>query len=141
MNLRDNAWQLPLRLVAGAYLLNSGLSKGNADESTATQLHGFAAGTYPFLAKMNPKLFTTALSTGEILIGSALLLVPVVPAVVAGAGLTAFASGLLGLYLRTPGMRKAGSLRPTQQGIPLSKDAWLTAIGVALMIGNRRDRS
>jgi hypothetical protein len=43
-------------------------------------------------------------------------------------------SGLLGLYLRTPGMRREGSLRPTEQGIPLSKDVWLAAIGASLVI-------
>ena len=48
--------------------------------------------------------------------------------------LTAFALGTLGLYLRTPGMRQEGSLRPTQQGIPLAKDAWMVGIGLALMI-------
>jgi hypothetical protein len=45
-----------------------------------------------------------------------------------------FALGTLGLYLRTPGMREEGSLRPTQQGIPLAKDAWMVGIGLALMI-------
>jgi len=140
MNLHEKAWQLPLRLASGAYILNSGLSKGTADEPTANQLHGFAAGTYSFLSKVDPKQFTKALSAGEILIGSALL-VPMVPAAVAGAGLLGFAGGLLGLYLRTPGMREAASIRPTQQGIPLAKDVWLAAIGLALMIGDRRDRS
>jgi hypothetical protein len=62
------------------------------------------------------------------------LVVPVVPAWLAGAGLTAFALGTLGLYLRTPGMREEGSLRPTQQGIPLAKDAWMVGIGLALMV-------
>lgn len=140
MNLRDKAWQLPLRLASGAYILNSGLSKGNADEPTATQLHGFASGTYPFLAKLDPTRFTKALSVGEIVVGSALL-VPMVPSAVAGAGLLGFAGGLVGLYLRTPGMREPGSLRPSQQGVPLAKDVWLAAIGLALMVGNRRGRT
>jgi hypothetical protein len=72
-------------------------------------------------------------STAEIAIGAALVL-PMVPAWLAGAGLTGFALGTLGLYLRTPGMREEGSLRPTQQGIPLAKDAWMVGIGLALMI-------
>jgi len=59
---------------------------------------------------------------------------PFVPAGVAGVALTAFSAGLLGLYLRTPGMRHEGSLRPTEQGIPLSKDVWLVAIGASLVI-------
>jgi hypothetical protein len=80
------------------------------------------------------------LSTAEIAIGTALV-VPVVPAWLAGAGLTAFALGTLGLYLRTPGMRQEGSLRPTQQGIPLAKDAWMVGIGLALMVDEAAERA
>jgi hypothetical protein len=32
------------------------------------------------------------------------------------------------------GQREEGSLRPTQQGIPLSKDIWLAGIGASLHI-------
>lgn len=39
---------------------------------------------------------------------SGALLLTVVPTAVAGAGLAAFSAGLLGLYLRTPGMRQEG---------------------------------
>ena len=52
----------------------------------------------------------------------------------AGAALTAFSGALLGLYLRTPGMRQEESLGPTQQGIPLAKDIWLAGIGASLLI-------
>jgi hypothetical protein len=117
-------------LITGAYFLNAGLSKRGADDATAGQLHGFAAGTYPLLGKLDAKRFTGLLSAAEIAIRAAL----VVPAWLAGAGLTAFALGTLGLYLRTPGMRQEGSLRPTQQGIPLAKDAWMVGIGLALMV-------
>ncbi len=65
------------------------------------------------------------------------LLLPVVPA---GLALTAFSGGLIGLYLKTPGMRKEGSLRPTQPGVPLAKDAWLVGIGVGLMADGLTDR-
>jgi hypothetical protein len=51
----------------------------------------------------------------------------------AGAALTGFAGGLLGLYMKTPGMRREGSLRPSQQGIGLSKDIWLLGIGLGLV--------
>src|SRR5215213_9103858 len=84
MDLRVKAWQLPPRLITGAYFLNSGLSKRAADEATAGQLHGFAAGTYPLLGKLDAKRFTGLLSTAEIAIGTALV-VPVVPAWLAGA--------------------------------------------------------
>ena len=38
------------------------------------------------------------------------------------------------------GMRKQGSLFPTQQGIPLAKDAWMMSIGLALVIDDLTDR-
>ena len=123
----------PLRLATGAFILSSGLDKRSGDEETAAQLHGFASGTYPFVKQVEPKQFLGLLSTAEIAIGSALLL-PVVPAAVAGAALTGFSAGLLGLYLRTPGMHKEGSLAPTQQGTILAKDVWMLGIGLALLI-------
>ncbi|HYO36098.1 MAG TPA: hypothetical protein VER97_08490, partial [Geodermatophilus sp.] len=46
----------------------------------------------------------------------------ILPTALAGAVLTGFAGGLLGLYLRTPGMRKEGSLAPTEQGLTVAKD-------------------
>jgi uncharacterized membrane protein YphA (DoxX/SURF4 family) len=140
MDLRVKAWHLPPRLITGAYFLSAGLSKRGADEATAGQLHGFASGTYPVLGKLDAKRFTGLLSTAEIAIGAALV-VPLVPAWLAGAGLTAFAMGTLGLYLRTPGMREEGSLRPTQQGIPLAKDAWMVGIGLALMVDEAAERA
>jgi len=124
---------LPPRLATGAYILNSGLSKRHADDEAAAGMHGMAAGTYPFLGGMEPKQFAKYLSSAEIALGAALLL-PVVPAAVAGAGLAAFAGGLLGLYLKTPGLREEGSIRPTQAGTPIAKDVWMLGIGVGLMI-------
>ncbi len=59
---------------------------------------------------------------------------PVVPTALAGAGLTAFSAGLLGLYLRTPGMREEGGLRPTQEGTALAKDTWMLGIGVGFVV-------
>jgi uncharacterized membrane protein YphA (DoxX/SURF4 family) len=122
-----------VRLAVGSYVINSGLSKWNADETTAKELQAFAAGTYPFLAKIDPQLFVNALAATEIAIGAAVFL-PFVPSLVAGTALTAFSSGLLGLYLHTPGMHEEGSLRPTQQGVTLSKDVWLAGIGASLML-------
>ncbi|WP_344320733.1 hypothetical protein [Streptomyces macrosporus] len=127
------ARRLPLRAAVGAFLLNSGLSKIDVGEEAAGGLHGFAAGTYPFVKQMEPRRFVGILSKTEIGLGAALLL-PVVPAAVAGAGLTAFSLGTLGLYLRTPGMRREGSLRWTEQGLPLAKDVWMLGIGVSLVI-------
>src|ERR1700761_4967468 len=106
-------YHLPQRIATGAFILNSGIGKLHADEEAAAQLHGFAAGTYPFLNKLKPADFTRLLAGGEITLGVALLL-PGVPAAVAGMGLAAFSVGLLGLYVRTPGLRKQGSIFPTQ---------------------------
>lgn len=122
----------PGRIAAGAFILNSGLGKWSADEETAARLHGMATGTYPFLGKLKPEDFARLLSASEIALGAALL-TPAVPAGLAAAGLTAFAGGLLGLYVRTPGLRKEGSVFPTQQGIPIAKDVWMLGIGLGLL--------
>ncbi len=129
---------LPQRIATGAFILNSGIGKLNADEETAAQLHGFAVGTYPFLAKLKPQDFVRLLGGTEIALGAALLL-PVVPSALAGAGLAVFSGGLLGLYARTPGMRKEGSPLPTQQGIPIAKDVWMLGIGLGLVLDDLTD--
>jgi hypothetical protein len=138
MALKIKWKHLPQRVAAGAFILNSGIGKWSADEETAKQLHGFAVGTYPFLAKLKPEDFVKLLAGTEIALGVALL-VPVVPAAVAGAGLTAFSGGLLGLYARTPGMRREGTPLPTQQGIPLAKDVWMAGIGLGLVLDDLTD--
>ncbi|MCW2702558.1 MAG: uncharacterized protein JWQ37_553 [Blastococcus sp.] len=127
------------RISAGAFILNSGLGKRGADEQAAAGLHGFAAGTYPFLKNLQPRQFASLLSTSEIVIGAALL-TPVVPTAVAGLALTVFSGGLLGLYLRTPGMHKPGSLAPTEQGLAIAKDIWLLGIGIGLLTRGTIDR-
>lgn len=140
MRLPTRISDIPLRLATGAFILNSGLSKRDADEETAQGLHGMAAGTYPFLKDVDPGTFVKLLSAGEIALGTALL-VPLVPSRLAGAGLAAFGAGLVGLYLRTPGLRRPGTLLPTQDGTPIAKDSWLVGAGLALVIGDcDRDR-
>lgn len=131
MGLPITLSEIAPRISAGAFILNSGLSKRDADAETAAGMHGFAAGTYPFLKSVPPQQFVQGLATAEIVLGAALL-TPFVPTAVAGAALTAFSGGLLGLYLKTPGMRKEGSLAPTQQGLSLAKDSWLVGIGIGL---------
>jgi len=138
MAFKIKASHLPPRIAAGAFILNSGVGKWSADEETAAQLHGFASGAYPFLAKLKPKDFVRLLSATEITLGAALL-VPVIPSALVGAGLTAFSGALLGLYARTPGMRKDGTPFPTQQGIALAKDAWMLGIGLGLVIDDLID--
>ncbi|KPC76522.1 membrane protein [Streptomyces sp. NRRL WC-3753] len=128
------------RLATGAFILNSGLSKRGADEQTAAMMHGMAKNTYPFLGRMQPTAFLRLLSAGEITLGAALLL-PVVPTAVAGIGLTTFSAALVGLYLRTPGMREEGSLRPTQEGTALAKDTWMLGIGVGFVVDGATRRA
>lgn len=128
------------RLSAGAFILNSGLGKRGADEATAAGLHGFASSTYPFLRDVEPAQFARGLAAAEIGIGAALL-TPFVPTAVAGLLLTGFSGGLLGLYLKTPGMRKEGSLAPTQEGQAIAKDVWLLGIGVGLLTRGIADRT
>jgi uncharacterized membrane protein YphA (DoxX/SURF4 family) len=133
---------LPIRVAAGGYVLHSGLEKWNGGPEQAQGLHGFASGAFPFLAKMNPPTFLKLLSAGELAVGAALLL-PLVPDEVAGVALTGFASGLVALYFRTPGMRKPGSVWPSENGIGLSKDVWLLGIGASLVadgLAGRRSR-
>jgi hypothetical protein len=127
------------RISAGAFILNSGLGKRGADEATAAGMHGFAAGTFPFLKSVPPQQFVQGLATSEIVLGAALL-APFVPTAVAGAALTAFSGGLLALYLKTPGMRKPNSLAPTEQGLAIAKDVWLLGIGIGLLTRGTVDR-
>ena len=139
MRLPITLTEIGPRISAGAFILNSGLGKRGADEGTAAGLHGFAAGTYPFLKNIDPKQFAQGLAAAEIGIGAALL-TPFVPTAVAGALLTGFSGGLLGLYLKTPGMRKEGSLAPTPEGLSIAKDVWLLGIGVGLLTRGTLDR-
>ena len=52
MSLGVKLRHLPVRIATGAYILNSGLSKRDADEAAARGMHGMAVGTYPFLGKI-----------------------------------------------------------------------------------------
>ncbi|SIM64978.1 hypothetical protein [Micromonospora cremea] len=124
---------LPLRVSIGAYVLNSGLSKRNLEGEAAQGMHGMAVAAMPQLRQLEPARFAKLLSYSEMALGAALL-APFVPATLAGLGLTAFGAGLVQLYLKTPGMREAGSVRPTQQGSGLAKDVWLVGAGLTLVL-------
>ena len=122
----------PLRLATGAFIFNSGVDHLKVDDETAGQVHEVAVGAYPFLGKVDPRTFIKALAAGELAVGG-LLLTPIVSARLAGLALTGFAFGLVGLYARTPGLRRAGSVFPTELGLGAAKDTWLAAIGVSLL--------
>ncbi len=40
---------------------------------------------------------------------------------------------MLSMYFRNDDMTEADGVRPSQQGTPVAKDAWLAAIAVALI--------
>ena len=124
---------LPLRVSTGAFILNSGLGKRSLEGEAAQGMHGMAVGAIPQLGQLDPNRFARLLSRAEIALGAALL-APFVPSALAGLGLAAFGAGLVQLYLRTPGMREPGSLRPTQQGIGLAKDIWMLGAGLTLVL-------
>lgn len=125
--------RLPLRAITGAFILNSGITKLKAGQETAEGVHGFATAAYPEFKRLRPEQFAKLLAVGEITLGVALL-TPFVPAALAGAGLTGFSAGLLGLYLKVPGLRQEGSLKPTQDGMAIAKDSWLLGIGLSLVM-------
>lgn len=127
---------LPPRLATGAYILNSGLSKFQGDEETAKQLHGFAADAYPQFKQLDEATFAKMLGAAEVALGGALIL-PIVPSRLAGLGLGAFSAGLVGLYLRTPGLRQNGSVRPSQEGVGMAKDIWMLGIALSLILDSR----
>jgi hypothetical protein len=127
-------WHVPLRLAAGAFVLQQGLSTRDADEGFAKWLHERASVAVPQFAGMDPRAFAALLSSAEIVLGSSVLAIGFVPPLVAGLGLTTFGGLLNRLYLRSEGTRQEGSIQPTPQGMALAKDVWLTAIGLALVL-------
>lgn len=125
--------QLPIRLTTGAFILNSGLGKLNADQGTAEFLHQGAKTAYPgVFDTMEPQAFAKLLAYSEIAVGG-LLVVPVIPATMAGAALTGFGGSLVRLYLKSPGMTLPDGIRPTQDGIAMAKDVWLVGAGLTLI--------
>jgi uncharacterized membrane protein YphA (DoxX/SURF4 family) len=133
MSLSAKLRRAPGRLVTGAYIFNSGITKFRADEDTARALQGMASGTFGFLEKVPPRTFVKGLAAGETALGAALLL-PVVPAGVAALGLVTFSGALITMWWRTPGMHEESSIRPTMQGTVIAKDVWMLGIGTGLLI-------
>ena len=132
MSLAAKLRRAPLRVATGAFILNSGIGKWSGDEQTAQALHGMGSGAYPVLKKVEPKVFLKVLSVGEIAVGAALLL-PIVPAGLAGMALIGFSGALLGMYVRTPGLHDK-YLRPTHNGVPIAKDVFMLGSGLSLVI-------
>lgn len=121
-----------LRVPTGLYILNSGIGKIGADEGTAEFLHGMAVTGIPALKDMDKETFAKFVAYSETGIGAALL-TPFVSNRLAGAALATFGAGLLTMYFGNDAMTEDDGIRPSQEGLPLSKDSWLVAIGAALM--------
>lgn len=132
MALAAKLRRAPVRLVTGAYIVNSGVNKLSADEGTAAWLQGTAAGAFPFVKRIEPTVFAKVLGAGEIAVGAALLL-PVVPAGLAGLALIGFGGALTAMYVRNPAWHDR-YLRPTGEGTGYAKDAWLLGAGVGLLV-------
>jgi hypothetical protein len=132
MSLAAKLRRAPLRLATGAFILNAGIGKLSLDEGTAGYLHGAGAGAYPLVKKLEPTVFGKVLAFTEISVGAALLL-PIVPAGLAGLALIGFSGALVGMYIRTPGMHDK-YLRPSQEGTALAKDVWMLGTGIALVV-------
>ena len=135
MRLRN----LPPRLVTGGYILHTGWEKWHGDAERAKGIHGMAAGAYPIFRAVPPRLFLKALGVTEMALGAALL-TPLVPRRSAGGALAAFAGGLVTMYLRTPALHEPGSVWPTRAGTAISKDSWLLAIGLGLLLDGEKRR-
>lgn len=132
MALAAKLRRAPVRLATGAFVLNSGINKLSADEGTAAWLQSTAASALPIVKRVPPNLFAKLLAAGEITVGAALL-VPVVPAGLAGIALIGLGGALTALYVRTPAWHDR-YLRPTAEGTAYAKDAWLLGAGVGLVV-------
>ncbi|MGO2539942.1 hypothetical protein ACT3TS_16045 [Specibacter sp. AOP5-B1-6] len=126
-----------LRLVSGAFILNTGIGKLSLTEEQAAGLQSSAQRVIPQAAKLTPEQFGSGLSFSEIALGS-LILTPFIPSRLAGMALGVFSAGVLATYLKAPGMTEPGSVRPTPAGTAMAKDVWLAGIAVALLFHRKR---
>jgi hypothetical protein len=136
MRLPMKPHDFPSRVASGLYILHSGSTKLRRDEELAKHVQGMASSAYPSVEDVDPVVFTRALGAAECALGAALV-TPLVSSRTAGVGLGAYSAGLLGLYVRLPGMRVHGSLRPSPDGAALAKDVWLMGIALSLMMERR----
>ena len=115
------------------FFVHTALAKRELDEKGAKGLHRFASAAYPVLRAVSPTTFVRGMTIAESALAASLL-VPVVPAPIGAAGLTVFGSALMGTYARVPGLRREGSVRPSEIGLSLAKDTWMVAAGLALLV-------
>ena len=118
--------------------MKSGIGKRAPNEERARRLKAQAELAYPQFAAVEPLDFLKLLSRAEIVLGVALLL-PFLPSRLVGAGLALFSGSLLRMYWKNPDFHPPGDPRPSPPGIAVSKDVWMFAIALALILGSRRD--
>lgn len=126
-----------LRLVSGAFILNSGIGKLSLAPEHAAGLQEAAARVIPQAGGLEPTQFGRYLSSLEIGLGT-FILTPFIPARLAGLALGAFSGTLVATYLKSPGMTEADGIRPTTAGTAMAKDFWLVGIAVALLFHKKR---
>jgi hypothetical protein len=133
MEISANLRRAPLRLTTGAFVLNSGISTFNGDGAKTSRLQTSAARLVPQVERMDPRTFTKVVGVGEVTLGAALML-PVVPAAVAGLGLSAFAASLLASQRPVNGQHADTSDEPATQPVPEATEAWMLGAGVSLLL-------
>ena len=133
MEISSNIRRAPLRLSTGAFVVNSGIGTFNADDETTKRLQTTAARLVPQVERMQPRTFAKVLAAGEVTLGTALIL-PVVPAAVAGLGLSAFAASMLAAQRPTNGQHADGPGQPATQATPNATDAWMLGAGISLLL-------
>jgi hypothetical protein len=138
MELSANVRRAPLRLTTGAFVLNSGVTRFNADEQTSKRLQQTAAQWLPQVNRMDSRTFAKTVAAGEVALGTALML-PVVPAAIAGLGITAFAASLLAARGSAAGQHVGPTGVPTESttpepAVPKATEAWMLGSGVSLLL-------
>lgn len=133
MRISANARRAPLRLTSGAFVLNSGVSTFAATDERSKRLQSTVATLVPQVERMDPRTFAKALGAGEVALGTALIL-PIVPAAVAGLGLSAFAASMLATRRPANGQHAETTGEPTAQAIPNATEAWMLGSGVSLLL-------
>jgi len=128
---------LALRSTTGALILNSGIGKLGMDEDTYGYLQQMAKVGVPQVEKLSANTFGKSLAYGETALGAALLL-PVIPAKLAGLGLTVFSAGMLTMYFGDENMTMEDGIRPSQEGTALAKDFVLLGAGLALLLSKKK---
>ena len=131
MQISANVRRAPLRLTAGAFVLNSGVGRFSASgDETTTSLQASAAKLIPQVQRMDPRTFAKVMGAGEVALGAAVML-PIVPAAVAGLGLTAFAASLLATRPSTNGQHADVD---NETAVPNVTEAWMLGSGVSLLL-------